>query len=291
MTKDMKEKWKLSDPNHILDCIEQWRNLDLRKNSDDEVDAALRSFIESLRKFSLSSTEKYFHKLWRIRKLEYLIKDISECWEPPKNVTPMGRCNAKGHPVLYVSEKLKTPFEELSIKPQEQVYLIKYKCKQENFLTLREIVPKDRIPTDINEEPIYDENSSISYQILREFMRSEFLKPAGKDTEYLYRISGSMCRVWFDRDDIEGWLYPSVQSPNDLNLAIKPEAARSKLEIEDIRIVKMVEKDDVIDSGRSSDDFIPFFNLLKLVIQSDFKGEIREGEISWHPSNDLGGDF
>lgn len=287
----MKEKWKLSDPNHILDCIEQWRNLDLRKNSDDEVDAALRSFLESLKKFSLSSTNKYFCKLWRIRKLEYLIKDISECWEPPKNVTPMGRCNAKGHPVLYVSEKLKTPFEELSIKPQEQVYLIKYKCKQEKFLTLREIVPKDRIPTDINKEPIYDENSSISYQILREFMRSEFLKPAGEGTEYLYRISGSMCRIWFGGDDIEGWLYPSVQSPNDFNLAIKPEVARSKLEIEDIRIVKMVENDKVRDSGRISDDFLPLFNLLKLVIQDDFKGEIREGEIIWRPSNDLGGDF
>lgn len=289
MTKDMKEKWKLSDPNHILGCIEQWRNLDLRKNSDDEVDATLRSFLESLKKISLSTTEKCFHKLWRIRKLEYLIKDISECWEPPEDATKMGRCNAKGHPVLYVSEKPKTPFEELSIKPQEQVYLIKY--KQKEHLTLGEIVPKARIPTDINKEPIYDENSSISYQILREFMRSEFLKPASEGTEYLYRISGSICRIWFDGNDIEGWLYPSVQSPNDLNLAIKPEVAHSKLEIEDIRIVKMVENGKIRNSRIISDDFLPFFNLTKLVMQHDFKGEIREGKIIWHPSNDLRGYF
>jgi hypothetical protein len=100
-----------------------------------------------------------------------------------------------------------------------------------------------------------------------------------------------MCRVWFDEADIDGWLYPSVQSINDINVAIKSESARENLEIEDIRIVKMVDKDKIINSGIISDNFLPIFNLMKMVIQSDFKGEIKEGKIHWQPSDDFGGDY
>ena len=131
----------------------------------------------------------------------------------------------------------------------------------------------------------------LSYQILREFVRSEFLKPVGKGTEYLHRISGSMCRVWFDDKDSDGWLYPSMQSPNDLNIAIKPESAHKKLKIEDIRIVQMVNKEDVIKSGRIKDSDLPLFNMVKMVVESIFRGSIKEGQITWIPSNDLGGNF
>ena len=41
----------------------------------------------------------------------------------------MGRCNAEGTSVLYVSEELKIPFEELTIQPNEQFYAIRYKTK------------------------------------------------------------------------------------------------------------------------------------------------------------------
>ena len=289
MTKATKAKLKLPDPNHVLGCIEKWRSLDLRKKSDSEVDAELSTFLDSLQTFSLSTISKSFFKLWRVRKFNYFIKDVAECWEPPKNATPMGRCNAKGQPVLYVAKKLKTPFEELLIKPREQVYVIQY--KQKESLNLRKIVSEKLIPTDLENKPIYDESSYISYQILREFVRSEFLKPVGVGTEYLHRISGSMCRVWFDEDDIEGWLYPSVQSSSDLNIAIKTEVAHNKLEIEDLRIVKIVDKEEVRNSGRIPDKSLPIFNLIKMVIQSDFIGEIKEGKIIWQPTNDLFGDF
>lgn len=289
MNDDTKDLWSLPDPKHVLECIEKWRSLDLRKMTDSEIDKELSSFLDLLVTFPLSSTNRNLFKLWRIREVEYLIKEESECWEPPKNKTRMNRCNAEGHPVLYASEKLKTPFEELFIEPYKQVYAIKY--RQKKNLNLSEIVPKNLVPTDQNNNPIYDELSLVSYQILREFVRSEFLKPVGKDTEYLYRISGSMCRVWFDEADIDGWLYPSVQSINDINVATKSESARENLEIEDIRIVKMVDKDKVINSGIISDNFLPIFNLMKMVIQSDFKGEIKEGKIHWQPSDDFGGDY
>jgi hypothetical protein len=100
-----------------------------------------------------------------------------------------------------------------------------------------------------------------------------------------------MCRVWFDENDIEGWLYPSVQSSSDFNIAIKPDAAHKKLVIEDLRIVQMVDKEEAKNIRKIPDKSLPIFNLMKMFIQSDFKGEIKEGKIIWHPSNDLFGDF
>lgn len=218
--------WKLPHPSHVLTCIENWRALDLRKSSDSEIDAELSSFLDSLGEFSVSTIRTNFFTLWRLRKFHHLIKDVSECWEPPPESSKMGRCNAKGSLVLYVSEKLKTPFEELSIQPNEQVYIIKY--KQIGRLNLKRVVSKEFNVTDQNGNPIYDKDSMLSYQILREFVRSEFLKPFGIGTEYLHRISASMCRVWFDTEDSDGWFYPSVQSPDDFNIAIKPESAQKK---------------------------------------------------------------
>lgn len=282
-------KWKLPHPSHVLSCIEKWRTLDLRKSTDSEIDAELSSFLDSLEEFDVSTIKKNFFTLWRLRKFHRLIKDVSECWEPVPGSSKMGRCNAKGSPVLYVSEKLKTPFEELFIEPNEQVYVIKY--KQIARLNLKKIVSEKLNITDQEGNPIYDKDSMLSYQILREFVRSEFLKPVGKGTEYLHRISGSMCRVWFDTNDSDGWLYPSVQSPEDFNVAIKRESARKKLEIEDIRIVQMVNKEDVIKSGRIKDSALPWFNMTKMVIESIFRGSMNGGQITWIPSNDLGGDF
>lgn len=282
-------EWKLPPPSHVLKCIEKWRTLDLRKSTDSEIDGELSSFLDSLREFDVSTIKTNFLTLWRLRKFHRLIKDVSECWEPVPGSSKMGRCNANGSPVLYVSEKLKTPFEELFIEPNEQVYVIKY--KQIESFNLKRIVSEEVRVTDLEGNPIYDEDSMLSYQILREFVRSEFLKPVGKGTEYLHRISGSMCRVWFDTADSDGWLYPSVQSPEDFNVAIKPKSAHKKLEIEDIRIVKMVNKEGVIKSGKIKDSALPWFNMMKMVIESIFRGSVNEGEITWIPSNDLGGDF
>ena len=80
-----------------------------------------------------------------------------------------------------------------------------------------------------------------------------------------------MCRVWFDTDDSDGWLYPSVQSPTDFNIAIKPESAHKKFKIENVRIVRMVEKEKVVNSGSIRESVLPLFNMMSMVIESIFR--------------------
>ena len=281
-------KWALPPPNLVLQCLERWRDLDLRKLTDSEIDNQLSEFLDLLETYPVSTLQITPFKLWRIRKFNYLFKDVEECWEPPPSKTPMGRCNAPGSPVLYTSEDLETPFEELNVDPDEQVYAIKYEVTEK--LNLKRIVPKDFVATDIEKKPIYDAESMLSYQILREFVRSEFLRPVGKGTEYLHRISSSMCRVWFHSEESDGWVYPSVQTPSKNNIALKAKSARKKLKIKDVRIVRLVPKDNVknyIEKFRSH----PFYNLISMAIETDFKGETTNDQLSWNPSTEIGGIF
>lgn len=282
------KKWTMPHPSIVLECIESWRNIDLRKLSDNDIDQQLSQFLNKLGVYTVHSLNTRPFKLWRIRRFDYLFKEINECWEPPKNKTAPGRCNAKGSPVLYTSEDLETPFEELDIRANEQVYAIKYEAIED--LNVKRIIPKDFIEKDENGNPLYDSESMISYQILREFVRSEFLRPVGKGTEYLHKISSAMCRVWFHSDESDGWIYPSVQTPSKNNFALKPESARKKLKINSVRIVRLVEKEHVknhIDKFKSH----PFYNLISMAIETDFKGEIKGDCISWKPSTEIGGIF
>jgi len=53
----------------------------------------------------------------------------------------------------------------------------------------------------------------------------------------------------------------------------------------------MVDKDKVGKIKNLHKKFLPIFDLREMVIQSDFKGEIKEGKIHWQPSDALGGYF
>lgn len=269
-----------------MECIEKWRNLDLRKLSNNEIDKELNDFIHKLGRYPVLHLKTTPFKLWRIRKFNILFKSTDELWEPPNDKTPLGRCNAPGSPVLYTSEDLETPFEELDVKENEQVYAIKYGVTEE--LCLKKIVSKDFVATDDTMNRIYDDESMLSYQILRDFVRSEFLKPVGNNTEYLHKISSSMCRVWFNDDHSDGWIYPSVQIPGNNNIALKKISARKKLKIIDIRIVRIVQKHNVknhIDKFKSH----PYYDIISMAIETDFIGSIVDENINWYPSNDVGG--
>jgi hypothetical protein len=153
------EKWSLPSPTLVMECIEKWRNLDLRKLSDNYIDKELSDFLDKLGTYTVPALETTPFKLWRLRKFNYLFKSTNEFWEPPKEKTPLGRCNAPGSPVLYTSEDIETPFEELNVKENEQVYGIKYEVTEK--LNLKRIVPKNFIATDSKGNSIYDDTSML----------------------------------------------------------------------------------------------------------------------------------
>jgi hypothetical protein len=57
-----------------MECIERWRNLDLRKLSDNGIDKELSDFLENLGHYPVSTAQTTPFKLWRLRKFKYLFK-------------------------------------------------------------------------------------------------------------------------------------------------------------------------------------------------------------------------
>lgn len=257
-------------PEKVLECIEKLRCLDLKEESDDEIDEKLNSILNDELNGAIVNYKILIGIEWlyRIRRLKELFGDVSGCWAPPAEKAQLGRCNGEGDSVLYTSRDIKTPFEELKIEHNCQVYMIKYKVKEET-LCLGDIVP-DYYKDNPELPPIFTKEGANSYNILREYIRSEFTKPVGKGTEYLYKISSSICRTRF-KSDHDGWLYPSVHTraykENEKNnVALKAEHAREKLKIDSIVIGRLQREDNYI--------------------QIEFKGEIKEDKITWIPHED-----
>ncbi|WP_404787343.1 hypothetical protein [Altericista sp. CCNU0014] len=274
--------WKFPKPSRIMEIIEEWRHLDFKQSSHEDVDEKLKELIDSFKVILVSGYRSTPQKLWRIRPCNNLKTNISEFWEPPKRKTPLGRCNIEEEPVLYVSENSVTPFEEIKIKPFDTFYLIQYSAREECYFA--NIVPESLEPREVDtpgSPPLYEGDELVSYQILRDFIRTEFLKPVGEGTQFLHRISSSICRTWFGDDKYDGWRYPSVHLLNNKNIAIKPEKAHKKLEITKIEIVVMIPHELIPNS--CTDESHPLVKMYKSAynVRCLYEGEISGNTVEW----------
>ena len=123
----------------------------------------------------------------------------------------------------------------------------------------------------------------ISYQLLRDFIRTELiLRPVGNGTEFLHKISASICRTWFKNDDYDGWRYPSVHFAKNKNIAVKPDRAHKKLKINKIEIVMMTPSD-LLSNVYSSEDS-PFVKMYEKAysIRHLYEGQINGESVEWN---------
>lgn len=280
MTSSNKES--LGNPLKILQAIDQWQKKDLRELSNQKTEKLISDFLDEIFRYTTTtkSTSYLSKSLWRVRAFKCLCEIEKEdgLWAPPAEITKLGRCNIENKPVLYVSENAKTPFEELTIPHNEEVCLIEYTVR--SCLHLSEVVPELEEGNKLN----LDEPSIISRAIFREFIRSEFTKPVGKGTEYLYRISASMCNIIFE--GTEGWRYPSVPRPSDYNIAIKPDVAREKLKIKNVFIVSLGKTEHDF-SDRVIETYLPSIENQKAPIIIVKKGQLNSNLVTWEAQKKL----
>jgi hypothetical protein len=274
--------WEFPDPKRIMEIIEEWRHLDFKKSSHEEIDKKLKELIDSFEVTSVSGYRTTPPRLWRIRPCRDLKTNINEFWEPPKGKTPLGRCNIEQEPVLYVSENSVTPFEEIKIKPFDTFYLIEYSAKEECYFA--NIVSESLEPCNVEDTgspPLYEGDQLVSYQILRDFIRTEFLRPVGEGTEFLHRISSSICRTWFGDEQYDGWRYPSVHMIKNKNIAIKPQKAHEKLEITKVEIVVMIPHELI--PNDCADENHPLVKMYRSAynVRCLYKGQILDNKVQW----------
>ena len=292
----------MPSPKEVLDAIDKWRSLYLRTSPPEEIYAKFTEiFYEVITSYHGSSVpgDGYLkaneigklvqtkRNFYRIRKSKKMLSSIHDFWAPPKDKAPLNRCNFEGHPMLYISENATTPFEELSVKPDEQIYLIKYSLKLSSSLELSRPFVTDALDS----YPHDSKEDLIAQRIAREFLRSEFTKPVGKGTEFLYNLTACICWYMYKPLPPDGYVYPSIVNANKTsNIALFP-AAQKKLELEDVRIVELTDAAEwCSDPSVNVDDSVwrPILDGKTYFIKSRFQANITGDAVGWSPIDHVG---
>lgn len=225
----------------LLSKIDEFKKIDL-KNTPMEVIS--RKSLNTLSCLSVNSClfEEGSH-LYRIRKLKHDLTNIpqvfQDIWHPTKEmVTADGRVNLKGQPMLYCSADSLTPLYECEIEEGDYYALIQYSIKVRTEL-VGYTVGSNIEPNNLNE------TGKINNKIINDFVVSEFSKPVGLGTEYLYKVSNVICINFMDMPFCDAYVYPSIENyKKGWNVAIKPESAKCKIDFDCVLICRSIGFDD-----------------------------------------------
>lgn len=210
--------------------INKFRELTPRIASQDELLGRLK---EAIPIHILFHQEINRPELYRIRKNanDQLFNNYSDFWEPPKSKATLGRLNKQNESILYLCLEPVTPFHEAKMKSGDSFTLIFY-----NYKTTKRILALLIEGISLNRENVLTENGLtkigvINYNLMCDFIRTEFIKDVGIGTEYLYNTT-NLIKNYFDKDDKEqAFLYSSISNYKYRNCAVKPKVAKELLKV------------------------------------------------------------
>ena len=227
----------MASPAEILELIETWRLLDLPRMDDAGIEEALRELLYGLRSVSRSTRRiRGIKRIYRARlkRRRGAQNDANWPWidsqhlvHPVGGWVPLGRCNLSGESALYCAYDFVTALREIGVEEGDEVVLIGYDLVDADLARVVGPFNPRRYGSD---EPIFEGDELVSYHIVRDFIRSEFSKPVGTETRHLYRVSAAICREWFD-ESLDGWVYPSVESPARECLALRDTSVSRRVSI------------------------------------------------------------
>jgi len=217
----------------LLNRIEQFRKVDLRTVSEEDLNNHLLLTVKDVsgRIMTLTMSDV----LYRVRKLNPDLSNkpttFDDVWYPKSHyVDKNNRANKEGEPVLYVSLDMTTPLFECEIKEGDRYALIRYRIRENRQITLFDFA-NETYPSGLNDI------GKVNFKIIKDFFISEFCKPVGDGTEFLYRISNCICVNYLDIPDCGGYLYPSIAHfKKGYNIALKPTCADNCLLFDSVLI-------------------------------------------------------
>lgn len=215
----------MPSPSRVEECIKKWRSLDFTSTTDDELDSHTKAFMTDLGEYVTAKWEREGEpvELYRVRPLDetWPWRARSEFLCPSPSLMRRSRCNAPGTSVLYCARLASTAVRETQQLPGQSFALFCYRVASP--LALARVLGPTSVPNVLAGDQL------ASYHILRTFVQEEFTRhDEGEGAQY--RISASLCRVWFGSSTHHGWLYPSVEASGQECIALKHEAV-SKVEV------------------------------------------------------------
>ncbi len=154
---------------------------------------------------------------------------VSDCWEPPSQVVKAGRLNRERESLLYTAPMAPDiAIEELKVVDDQNFSLIVYEALTPIKVTGIGFPP--------NIEGL-SKDEILKLRMIQDFLKHEFVRDVGHGTEYLYRISESITKDYFDLppDVQDAWCYPSVAKKGGYNVCFRP-TAKQKLSLVGVQI-------------------------------------------------------
>jgi hypothetical protein len=184
-------------------------------------------------------------RFYRVRTLSsddhYIpLKEITsqkDIWNPPKEVVGLGRLNREYESLLYTSPiNPSIAIEEMKIEDNSNFVLAVFES----------IAPVNvcNMATASNLDELTSEEN-IKHKLLNDFLVHEFIRDVGKDTQYLYRISETIMKDYYDlpSEFQDGWCYPSVAQKNSFNVCFRENQAKIKLKFVGVQLATKQSQD------------------------------------------------
>ena len=165
---------------------------------------------------------------------------ISDCWEPPSSIVKAGRLNKSVEALLYTAPiNPSIAVEELKIPDNQLFSLIVYEAIEQVNVT--------SIGLPYN-GPDLSKDNLLKHRMLQDFLHHEFVRDVGKGTEFLYKISESIAKNYFDLPPKlqDAWCYPSVVKKGGCNVCFRP-TTRQKIRLHGVQLASV---------SRTGDDYI-----------------------------------
>jgi hypothetical protein len=223
---DLKDFLKYVDTSQLHEKICQFRDLDFKRISYEEIQNAISKVINFDTPYENISILTPVNVSYPIGTRFYRVRTIpgsdivlplsdrdlplktmcklSDCWEPPENIVRSGRLNRDNEALLYTSPQAPVAVEEMKIPNNELFSLIVYEATEKINVTKIGSVP--------NIEGL-NQDEMLKVRVIQDFLRHEFTRDVGSGTEYLYRISESITKDYFDLppDFQDAWCYHRLQ--------------------------------------------------------------------------------
>lgn len=236
---------KQIDPLILMKKIAEFRRLNFSAMNSAEIDSAILDVLCWNGMFCCYTNIKVCPagtKFFRVKRWKGHIvpderfREYRDFWETdPKYLNKYGRLNKPGESLLYVSPDLHCSINEVKIN-EEYFAAIQYTAKTD--------IKVNMIGGEFDYEQmgITDEKVKLIHELYNSFLRDEFSRDVGKGTEFLYRISETIAKSYFDlppRVVQDAWAYVSVQDKKKYNVCFRPDIAHELLELDGAMICRL----------------------------------------------------
>lgn len=241
--------------NDIINQYNQWNKLVDEGASIDEIKKHILYFITEC---SFETVKTVQGKFFRARKnnRKELFYNVSQLKYPPeKYVNELGRANRIHKSIMYLGENLRTSLFEVGLEKNDFITVSEWNIQSNQDLNLMYLASSENINHPSLKRIIEGRNirlSSLNYNLqgienvnmIHRLLNEEFLKEEKIFNKRLYILSNAIAETLLSYEGCDGFLYSSVRSKNDLNIALKPASSDRALKLDKCYVFKIKDCDD-----------------------------------------------